>query len=159
MSVKRRGGTDKKKPFPSIYKGPSLNNKLQKFKEMKVVWSKNLQFLLKNCLKLPCRKKFLFWVFANHPAVHNGGVGRGRVCGCGCWRYWHVTGDMWNTLQGVISLCARIQKKKSWTGHPLKWLSSGLANPKNAGFSSSETGLFIAVCCSRAVPCSQIWGS
>ena len=30
-----------------------------------------------------------------------------------------------------ISLCARIQKKtESWSGHPLKWLSPGLATPK-----------------------------
>ena len=27
------------------------------------------------------------WVFAIQPKfVHNGGVSRGRVCGCGCWR-------------------------------------------------------------------------
>ena len=27
-----------------------------------------------------------FAVFANHPAVYSGGVSRGRVHGCGCWR-------------------------------------------------------------------------
>ena len=26
-----------------------------------------------------------FWVFANEPTVHKGGVSRGRVCGCGSW--------------------------------------------------------------------------
>ena len=29
---------------------------------------------------------FCFCVFANQPTVHNGGVSRGRVSGCGCWR-------------------------------------------------------------------------
>ena len=24
-------------------------------------------------------------VFASQPTVHNGGVSRGKVCGCGCW--------------------------------------------------------------------------
>ena len=32
------------------------------------------------------KKKFFFGVFANHSTVHSGGVSRGRVCGCGCWR-------------------------------------------------------------------------
>ena len=27
-----------------------------------------------------------FWFFANQPTVHNGGVSRGMVCCCGCWR-------------------------------------------------------------------------
>ena len=27
--------------------------------------------LLRNCLKSPCEKKVNFWVFTNHPAVHN----------------------------------------------------------------------------------------
>ena len=31
-------------------------------------------------------KKCFFAVFANHPAVHSGGVSRGRVHSCGCWR-------------------------------------------------------------------------
>ena len=31
-----------------------------------------------------------FWVFANQPTVHSWG----RVCGCGCWRYWQVTRNM-----------------------------------------------------------------
>ena len=35
--------------------------------------------------------------------MHTGGASRGRVCGCGCWRYWHmkserrhVTCDTWH---------------------------------------------------------------
>ena len=27
----------------------------------------------------------VFWIFANQPTVHDGGVSRGRVWGCGCW--------------------------------------------------------------------------
>ena len=37
-----------------------------------------------------------FLVLANQPTVHNDGVRRGRVCGCGCWRdMWHATGGRW----------------------------------------------------------------
>ena len=41
-------------------------------------------------------KKLGFWVFAKQPTVHSGGVSRGRVHGCGCWRYWQVKGDWWH---------------------------------------------------------------
>ena len=38
---------------------------------------------------------FWFSVLVIQPTVHNGGVGRGRVCGCGCWLSdgWQVAGD------------------------------------------------------------------
>ena len=45
--------------------------------------------------KLQCQKSW-FLVFANHPGVHSGGISKVRVCGCGCWRYWHLTGDSWH---------------------------------------------------------------
>ena len=52
-------------------------------------------------------KKLGFWVFANQPTVHNGGVSRGRLCGCGCWREWQVTCSPWhvthNTLHRTVS--------------------------------------------------------
>ena len=37
-----------------------------------------------------------FWVIANPPTVHNGGVSRGRFCDCGWRRFWHVTGNRWH---------------------------------------------------------------
>ena len=40
---------------------------------------------------------FDFFVFLlNQLTVLGKGVSRGRVCGCGCWRWWHVTGDRWH---------------------------------------------------------------
>ena len=36
--------------------------------------------------KIAKLKKAIFLVFANHPVVHSGGVSRGRVRGCDCWR-------------------------------------------------------------------------
>ena len=32
-------------------------------------------------------------VIVKQPSVHSGGVSRGSICGCGCWRKWLVTGD------------------------------------------------------------------
>ena len=51
----------------------------------------------------------------HYPAMHSGGVGRGRVHGCGCWCEWHAIGDMchpthqrWNftcdVTRGLISI-------------------------------------------------------
>ena len=34
----------------------------------------------------PLAEKMCFGLFTNYPAVHNGGVSRGRVSGYGCWR-------------------------------------------------------------------------
>ena len=45
-------------------------------------WSQNKHFWPRMCLKLPRGKKSFFWVLANHPVVHSGGVSRGRVRGC-----------------------------------------------------------------------------
>ena len=35
--------------------------------------------------KIAIKEKVDFGVLANHPAVHSGGVSRGRAHGCGCW--------------------------------------------------------------------------
>ena len=37
----------------------------------------------------------LKFILVNQPTVQWRGVSRGRVCGCGCWRCWQVTGDRW----------------------------------------------------------------
>ena len=34
----------------------------------------------------------------NQPTEHSGLVSRGRVCGCGCWHCWQVTGDRWDIV-------------------------------------------------------------
>ena len=52
-------------------------NNIPYIKVMKGTWSQNLNFLLKNCQKLPYGKKVDFWVFVNHAAVHSGTP---------CWR-------------------------------------------------------------------------
>ena len=62
---------------------------------MKGRWSQDLQLWLRKGLNTAAPKKVDFWVFANHPAVHIGGVRRGRVRGCGRWLQWHETGDRW----------------------------------------------------------------
>ena len=60
-------------------------------------YSQNLLFLLRNGKKSVRQKKVDFWSLRLivdglgqdqqlHPAVHTGGVSRGRVRGCGCWR-------------------------------------------------------------------------
>ena len=36
---------------------------------------------------------FAFGVFVNQPTLHNGGVSRWKVCGCGCCCSWQVTVD------------------------------------------------------------------
>ena len=41
-----------------------------------------------------------FGVFANQPNVHNGGVNKGRVCGCGCWML--VTSDRWQVTRNTL---------------------------------------------------------
>ena len=59
-------------------------------------WSKNVLLILTClftflhfiCLDFLCVLK-LFW-------AHIGGVSRARVCGCGCWHYWQVTGNTWH---------------------------------------------------------------
>ena len=45
------------------------------------------------------KKKVNFLVLVNHPAVHSGGVRRGRARSCGCWREWHVTDDRWHATR------------------------------------------------------------
>ena len=44
--------------------------------------------------------------FANQLTVHNGGVYKGRVCGCGCWMLvssdrWQLTRDTWHMKHGA----------------------------------------------------------
>ena len=34
-------------------------------------------------------------VLASHPTVHSGRASRGRVFGCTCWHWWHVTCSTW----------------------------------------------------------------
>ena len=36
---------------------------------------------------------FFCSVFVNQPTAHSQGVIRGRVCDCGCWRWWQVRCD------------------------------------------------------------------
>ena len=60
----------------------------------KIPYRKVMQFGIKNGLKFPCGNKIYLWVFANHPAVHNGGISGGRPVGVavGVSDMWQVTG-------------------------------------------------------------------
>ena len=51
-----------------------------------------------------------------HPAVHSGGFSRGRVLGCGCCRYWHLTGDRWHMTcdTGHVTPDISQQQKMYW---------------------------------------------
>ena len=50
------------------------------------------------------RKKWVVGsVGVNQPTENSGGVSRGRVCGCDCWRWWHVTGDRWHVTHDFFS--------------------------------------------------------
>ena len=42
--------------------------------------------------------------FTKQPTVHSEVVSWGRVCGCGCWRYWQVTGDMQHVTCDILHM-------------------------------------------------------
>ena len=51
------------------------------------------------------------------PTVHSVGVSRGRVRGCGCCRYWHVTGDRWHMTPDMWHLTTDTLHLKLDTWH------------------------------------------
>ena len=48
------------------------------------------------CLCVPSRKTRI-----PMPNVPNGGISRGRVCGCVCWYYWQVKGNRWQVTHNT----------------------------------------------------------
>ena len=74
-----------KVPFTKILsqKDQLEKDSLHTSNERKVV--SEIAILAQKWAKIALKKKVDLWVFANHPAVHSGGVSRGRVRGGGCW--------------------------------------------------------------------------
>ena len=50
---------------------------------------------------------FCFW--ANEPTVHIVRFSRRRVCGCSCWRWWHVTCERWQEASDRWQVTADIK--------------------------------------------------
>ena len=96
-------------PFTKVLRQKKINyTMIPDIEVRKGHWPQNLQFWLRNGLASPSGRKLIFFIFANHSAVHSVGVSGGRVCGsvavavgvCDMWQVtqdtWLVTCDAWN---------------------------------------------------------------
>ena len=62
-----------------------------------------------------------FFVLGKKPFVHNGGVSRDWLGGCGCWRWWNMTHDM-SPIQGFFTesdLWTLWTMEQLWKSEPL----------------------------------------